>query len=96
MNPIIGPIVGTLNIIIYALILSIFAVVIISWLRVFGMRISPYHPVVRVIEQMADLILAPIRRAIPAAGGGIDFSPMIAIIILYIVRAIIANIARHA
>ncbi len=84
-----APIANTLNIIIEVLILTIFATVVFSWLRMFGMRISPYHPVVRVIEQSADLVLGPIRRNIPAAGGGIDFSPMIAIIILYIIRQIV-------
>ncbi len=87
-----GPIANTLNIIIEVLILTIFVTVIFSWARMFGMRISPYHPVVRVIEQSADLVLGPIRRNMPTAGGGIDFSPMIAIIILYIIRQIVIRL----
>ncbi len=87
-----GPIANTLNIIIEVLILTIFVTVIFSWARMFGVRISPYHPVVRVIEQSADLVLGPIRRNMPTAGGGIDFSPMIAIIILYIIRQIVIRL----
>ncbi len=87
-----GPIANTLNIIIEVLILTIFVTVLFSWARMFGMRISPYHPVVRVIEQSADLVLGPIRRNMPTAGGGIDFSPMIAIIILYIIRQIVIRL----
>jgi uncharacterized protein YggT (Ycf19 family) len=88
-----GSIVYTLTIIIQVLILMIIAVVAISWARMFGLRIPPYHPVVRVIEQSADLVLAPIRRNIPAAAGGIDFSPMIAIIMLMIILQIIHKLA---
>lgn len=89
-----GSIVYTLNIIIQVLIYTIIATVIFSWLRMFGVRIPPYHPVVRVIEQSADLVLAPIRRNVPTAGGGIDFSPVIAILILYIVRLVIFRLAQ--
>jgi uncharacterized protein YggT (Ycf19 family) len=88
-----GSIVYTLTIIIQVLILMILAMVAISWLRLFGVRISPYHPVVRVIEQSSDLVLAPIRRNIPAAAGGTDFTPMIAIIILTIILQIIHRLA---
>jgi YggT family protein len=88
-----GSIVYALTIIIQVLILMVIAMVAISWARMFGLRISPYHPVVRWIEQSADLVLAPIRRNIPAAAGGIDFSPMIAIIILTIILQIIHRLA---
>jgi uncharacterized protein YggT (Ycf19 family) len=35
-------------------------------------------------------MLRPIRRNIPASGGGLDFSPVVAVIILYIIRALVA------
>jgi len=53
----------------------------------------PYgHPVVRVIDGAAEAMLRPIRRALPASAGGLDFSPMIALLLLYILRRIIARI----
>ena len=81
-----------LNLVISFLSLAILASVIISWLRAFGMRLSYSHPVVRIIEETADLVLKPIRRAIPTAGGGLDFSPWIAILLLQIARTLISQL----
>ncbi len=83
---------GLLNLVISFLSLAIIASVAISWLPLFGMRLSYSHPVVRIIEETADLILKPIRRALPAAGGGLDFSPVIAIILLQIARTLISRL----
>jgi uncharacterized protein YggT (Ycf19 family) len=47
---------------------------------------------VRAIEETADLVLKPIRRAIPATGGGLDFSPLIALILLSILQRIVARL----
>ena len=44
------------------------------------------------IEQTADLVLAPIRRTMPTAGGGIDFSPMVGILILIIISRIVSRL----
>jgi YggT family protein len=82
-------VVRALDTIIGFLWLAILASVILSLLRAFGARVPYYHPVVRLIEQTADLILNPIRRHIPTAGGGIDFSPLIALVLLEIAKRII-------
>jgi YggT family protein len=82
----------TLSLIISVLWLAILASVIISWLRLFGVRVPYYHPVVKIIEETADLILKPIRRHVPTTGGGIDFSPFIALLLLEIARRIINQV----
>lgn len=71
---------------------AIIGSVIISWLRAAGLRLPYSNPLVRAIEGAADLILRPIRNAFPITGGGLDFSPMVAIIILEILRRIIARL----
>jgi len=77
--------------IIQILTLVIFLRVILSWIVVM-MRtrneflISAY----RILEQITDPILVPLRRIIPSAGG-IDFSPMIAIILLWILSIVVAE-----
>ena len=52
----------------------IFAGVILSWVGQ-GFR----HPIVPLIYQLTDPVLAPIRRVLPAMGG-FDLSPLVAII----------------
>jgi len=77
--------------IIQILTFVIFLRVILSWIVVM-MRtrneflISAY----RILEQITDPILVPLRRIIPSAGG-IDFSPMIAIILLWILSIVVAE-----
>ncbi len=75
-----------------AMMLAILASVVLSWLRMFRVRVPYGNPVVRAIEETADLMLRPIRKAIPASGGGLDFSPLIALMILSILRSAIARL----
>ena len=63
--------------------LSIFARVLLSWFR-----LSPYHPVVNFIYQITEPILRPLRNIIPPLGM-LDISPIVALILIYIIRQII-------
>ncbi len=57
--------------------------VIVSWIN-----LPPYHPVVRFSSALTEPVLAPIRRAIgPVAG--LDFSPLILLIGLQLLRRIL-------
>ncbi len=64
----------------------ILARVILSWVR-----INPYNPIVQFIYQATEPLLAPIRRMMPAAGG-IDFSPIILILLLSLLQRILATV----
>lgn len=58
---------------------SIFAMALMSWFVH-----DPRHPLYVVLHQLNAPILNPIRRILPDMGG-LDLSPMIAIIVLYVV-----------
>lgn len=47
---------------------------------------DPYNPVVRILHQLTEPVLRPIRRLIPF-GIGIDFSPILAILAISFLRA---------
>jgi YggT family protein len=68
-----------LQILVTILNFAIFGRALISWFPV-----SPENPLVRVLNEITEPILAPLRRVIPRVGM-IDITPMVAIIILYIV-----------
>ena len=70
--------------------------VVISWITQTGAaRISPYHPVVRTLNSIVEPMLAPIRRLVnPRAMGGLDISPMIAIIVLTIIERLLVSVLR--
>ena len=63
--------------------LAILLRVLFSWIRP-----DPYNPLVRLIHQITDPILAPLRRYIPPVAG-MDITPIVAIIILELVRSIV-------
>jgi YggT family protein len=67
--------------------LAILARVILSWLPMAGLRIDPYHPLIRILYQVTDPILEPIRRF--ATFGMMDFSPIVALILLEIIRRLL-------
>ncbi len=84
-----GLLFSALDLAIEVFYVAILLSVIFSLLRMFGLRISRYNPVVRIIEDIADLLLRPIRTRISATAGGLDFSPMIALVLLYLVQQIL-------
>jgi len=60
----------------------VFIAIIASWFQ-----LPPDNPVARVTRALTEPVLAPIRSIIPPAGG-LDFSPMILLILLRIVRGL--------
>ncbi len=77
---------------IWVMMAAIIGGVIISWLRMFRVSVPYRNPLVRLIEETAELMLRPIRRAIPVTGGGLDFSPLVALLVLSICRAIVLRL----
>ena len=59
----------------------------------FSFFIRPYHPVRVLLERIVEPMLAPIRRIIPPYSG-VDFSPLILIIILRVVGMLLGAILR--
>ncbi|HID06104.1 MAG TPA: YggT family protein, partial [Armatimonadetes bacterium] len=49
---------------------------------------SPYHPVVEWIHRLTEPVLAPIRNLMPPMGM-FDWSPIIAIFVLMILRQVV-------
>ena len=54
---------------------------------------SPYHPVRQIIDRIVQPLLAPIRRILPSTGM-LDFSPMVLILLLYVVRSLLVGLLR--
>ena len=51
---------------------------------------DPRNPLVRLIHAIVDPVLLPVRAILPPAGG-MDFSPMIVLVILWILRGMLAR-----
>ncbi len=50
---------------------------ILSWVNP-----DPYNPIVRLLYQVTEPVLGAIRRRLPVGGFGIDFSPVIVIVVI--------------
>ncbi len=69
--------------------LAILARVILSWLPMAGVRVDMYHPLIRWLYLITDPILNPIRRF--ATFGMMDFSPIVALILLEIIQQVLVS-----
>ena len=67
--------------------------IIMSWLisfNVINTRNQFVASVWRILNQVTEPILRPIRRVVPAVGG-LDLSPIIVFVILYFLQSFVAN-----
>lgn len=62
-------------------IVAIFARALLSWFNM-----DPRSPLIQMLYAITDPILDPIRRLLPTLAG-IDFSPLVAIILLQVISA---------
>ena len=67
-------------------ILVLLARVLLSWIQ-----IDPRNPIVNIVFQLTEPLLAPIRRMLPQTGG-MDFSPMVAFFAVWIAERIVLSL----
>lgn len=72
-----------LQILVNAYSLVVLVRVIISWIQ-----LPPNHPVVQFTRALTEPVLAPIRKVLPA-GGGLDFSPLILLLLLRFIAGLV-------
>ena len=72
-----------------ALMILILAASLISWFQP-----DPRNPAIRFLRAIVDPLLHPIRAILPSMEG-VDFSPAVAILILYGLQSLIHNSVLH-
>jgi len=60
--------------------LVVLVAVVISWIQIDGR-----HPLATLVHKVTEPVLAPIRRALPPIAG-LDFSPLVLLIALRVLR----------
>jgi YggT family protein len=86
----VGFVVTFLDLLFTILGFAIIARALLSWIQ-----IDPYNPIIQLLYQITEPILAPLRRYIPPIGGMMDITPIVALIILQILQAIIDSAFRY-
>jgi YggT family protein len=71
-----------------------FVATVVLWMIIIRAILSfvapdPYNPVVQMLHRLSDPILKPFQRLIPPIGG-LDISPVVAVLALQLVRVLIA------
>ena len=83
--------VRAIDLIFQALIILIFVDVIASWLVYARVRLPEWlAAILQAVHNIAGVVLNPIRRLIPSLGG-LDISPIIALVVLDLLRRFIVN-----
>ena len=67
-----------------------FSILLIAYV-VLSYFMDPFHPVRHTVNRIVDPILAPIRRIMPQTGM-MDFSPLVAIILVQILEFILERL----
>jgi YggT family protein len=81
---------GVLDIVLYFFMLLIIARAVLSWVSP-----DPYNPIVRFIHNVTEPVLHRVRTKVPLAVSGIDFSPIIVILVIYFLQVFAVN-SLHA
>jgi YggT family protein len=73
----------------YVLVIFMFITIaraVLSWVSP-----DPYNPIVRFIHNFTEPVLYQIRKRLPMMYGGIDFSPIIVILIIIFLRIFVVD-----
>ncbi len=69
-------------------IIILLARTFLSWIQV-----DPQNPIINLINQLTEPLLAPIRRLLPQSGA-LDFSPMVALIVVWVAEQVVMILLR--
>jgi len=82
---------GVLHILFMTATIVIIARAVLSWVSP-----DPYNQIVRIIMQLSEPLLFPVRKRVPYLGG-IDFSPLIVLLaIMFLDNFLVASLNRIA
>jgi YggT family protein len=69
--------------------------VILSWLPLLGVHVPSYHPGVLFVKQVTDPLLRPFQRLLPPwKTSGIDFSPLLLLLVVNLAERILLGLLR--
>ncbi|RMH50869.1 MAG: YggT family protein [Zetaproteobacteria bacterium] len=76
---------GVLHILLSAATVVVIARAVLSWVSP-----DPFNPLVRIINQLSEPMIYPVRSRLPYLGG-IDFSPMVVLLVIYFLNVFLVQ-----
>lgn len=71
-----------------AFLLDLYSLIVIVSVALSWLGLSPDNPVVRFTATLTEPLLEPIRRVLPPMGG-FDFSPLVLLLLIQLVRRLL-------
>jgi len=80
---------GVLDMLLSLVMIVVIARAVLSWVSP-----DPYNPIVRIINQISEPVLFPIRRRVPYLGG-MDLSPVIALMVIFFLQTFVVQSLQY-
>ncbi len=74
------------------LLLQIYEIILLLRVLLSWFQIDPYNPLVRILYTLTEPLLQPIRQILPPAGM-MDFSPLVAFLLLFALQNVLSILA---
>ena len=71
--------------------LSLYMYIIIARALISWVNPDPYNPIVRFLNSVTEPVLFRIRRRLPLFFGGMDFSPIVAILVIIFIQSFVVQ-----
>jgi YggT family protein len=81
MGNFVGAVATVLNMILWVYMWVIIIRALLSWVNP-----DPRNPIVQFLNRITEPVLAPVRRWLPTWQWGIDFSPLVVILVIYFLQ----------
>lgn len=88
------PIIAVISTLFRAYAFLILVRVVLSWVSPAPYR-QPFYSIIRVLHRLTEPVLAPLRRIIPPIGGTVDVSPIVALLLLELVRSLVVSLLQR-
>ena len=76
---------------ILSIVLSIYMWVIIIQAILSWVNPDPFNPIVRILYQVTEPVLARLRRILPLQFGGMDFTPFVLVLVIIFTQQFLVN-----
>lgn len=76
---------------ILSIVLSIYMWVIIIQAILSWVNPDPFNPIVRILYQVTEPVLARLRRILPLQFGGMDFTPFVLVLVIIFIQQFLVN-----
>ena len=74
------------------LVFTIYSYIVIGRAIISWVNPDPYNPIVRFLHNVTDPVLDRMRRVLPLQFSGIDFSPIVLLLGLFLVKGVLLQI----